>query len=38
MEFKQQFKIDGCSICEGCPPNIVADISANNENDLNQSK
>ena len=37
MAFKQQFKIDGCSIGEGCPPYIIAEMSANHGNDLNNS-
>jgi pseudaminic acid synthase len=37
MAFKQQFKIDGCSIGEGCPPYIIAEMSANHGNDLNKA-
>ena len=35
MAFKQQFKIDGCSIGDGNPPYIIAEMSANHGNDLN---
>jgi pseudaminic acid synthase len=37
MAFKQQFKIDGCSIGEGCLPYIIAEMSANHGNDLNKA-
>ncbi len=37
MAFKQQFEIDGCSIGEGCPPYIIAEMSANHGNDLNKA-
>lgn len=37
MSFKQQFKIDGCFVGEGCPPYIVAELSANHGNDLNKA-
>jgi len=38
MTFKQNFKIDGCSIGEGCPPYVIAEMSANHGNDLNKAK
>ena len=37
MAFKQQFKIDSCNVGEGCPPYIIAEMSANHGNDLNKA-
>jgi len=37
MVFKQQFKIDGRYIGEGCDPYIIAEMSANHGNDISKA-
>jgi pseudaminic acid synthase len=37
MPFNKQFKIDGCLVGEGCPPYVIAEMSANHGNDLNKA-
>lgn len=37
MSFKQQFKIDGRYVGEGCPTYVIAEMSANHANDLNKA-
>ena len=37
MAFKKQFNIDGFTIGEGCPPYVIAEMSANHGNDLNKA-
>ena len=37
MALRQKFKIDGWNIGEGYPPYVIAEMSANHGNDLNNS-